>query len=390
VSAALGAAIDAALAARARLRGRPVRETAAALARAARAWREDAEVARALPEAAHLSPPMVRAVLPLLAEPLDEAMLCALHAQEGDGGVAPGLVATVLASNVPGLALPAIAHACLAGAAVVVKSGRDDTVSAPAFRRALDAADPLLAATVVTTTWPGGSVAIEDAILPRADVVVATGADATVAALARRYGGRVLAYGDRTSIAVVADRVSDEGIDGLAWDVVRYEQRGCLSPQAVLALGDAESVAARLLAALVRIARTVPAPALATELRAAHRLALEEARFAGATVLEGDGATVVVTPERRIADGIGRRTVRVHALDRPRDVVEAFAAGTVECIGVDRGVTLDVEALRARGVARICPLGRMQRPRIDWPRGQRPALASLFRAPGEPRIQVEP
>jgi hypothetical protein len=52
-------------------------------------------------------------------------------------------------------------------------------------------------------------------------------------------------------------------------------------------------------------------------------------------------------------------------------------------------VQLDVEALRRRGVARVCPLGRMQRPRIDWPRGQRPPLATLFRAAGEPRIQVE-
>jgi len=31
----------------------------------------------------------------------------------------------------------------------------------------------------------------------------------------------------------------------------------------------------------------------------------------------------------------------------------------------------------------------MQRPRIDWPRGQRPALGSLFRDEYEPRIQVE-
>jgi hypothetical protein len=62
---------------------------------------------------------------------------------------------------------------------------------------------------------------------------------------------------------------------------------------------------------------------------------------------------------------------------------------TVECIGVGGRVALDVEALRAHGVARICPLGRMQRPRIDWPRGQRPALGSLFRVAGEPRIQVE-
>jgi hypothetical protein len=53
-------------------------------------------------------------------------------------------------------------------------------------------------------------------------------------------------------------------------------------------------------------------------------------------------------------------------------------------------VALDAEALRRHGVARVCPIGRMQRPRLDWPRGQRPALGALFRDDGEPRIQVEP
>jgi hypothetical protein len=389
VSAPVAAAIDAAVAARERLRGRPVRETAATLAGAARRWQDDPVLLRTLPDAAHLGPAMVRAVLPLVAEPLDEAALCELHARESGHGEAPALVVSVLASNVPALALPAIAHACLAGAAIVVKSGRADTVSAPAFRHALEAVDPLLAATVVAAAWPGGTAEVEDAILPRADVVVATGADATVAGLVRRYGAKVLAHGSRTSLAVLGNEPGDDEIEALAWDVVRYEQRGCLSPHALLVRGAAATVAARLLAALERLARTLPAPAAATEARAAHRLALEAARFAGATVLEGDGGTVVVDPEPRVVDEIGRRTVRVRAIDRADDVVHAFAPGTVECIGIGRGVALDAEALRTRGVARVCPVGRMQRPRIDWPRGQRPALASLFRATGEPRIQVE-
>jgi hypothetical protein len=117
--------------------------------------------------------------------------------------------------------------------------------------------------------------------------------------------------------------------------------------------------------------------------RAARRVALEEARFAGAIVHEGPGGAIVVGA----GPPIGGRTIRLLAFGAS-DVL-AFDAGTVECVGVGHGVRLDVEALRLRGVARVCPLGRMQRPRIDWPRGQRPALATLFRAAGEPRIQVE-
>src|SRR5439155_413732 len=138
-----------ALAARARLRGRPLRHTIAALAAAAERWRADASLRADLPRAARLSPAMIAAVVPIAAEALDAATMSALAEREWGAGAAarpappgPALVAHVVASNVPALALPAIALGCLAGAAVLVKSGRDDPLSAPAFQRALAARLP--------------------------------------------------------------------------------------------------------------------------------------------------------------------------------------------------------------------------------------------------------
>src|SRR5439155_1544475 len=93
---------------------------------------------------------------------------------------------------------------CLVGGAVVVKSGRDDSLSAPAFHRALEAVDPALAATVVTAYWPGGDRACEEAAFQRAAVVVASGTDETVTALAGRLGARLIANGERTSVAAVS------------------------------------------------------------------------------------------------------------------------------------------------------------------------------------------
>src|SRR5262249_5640342 len=145
----------------------------------------------------------------------------------------PWLVAHVLASNVPALGLPAIALSCLAGAAVVVKSGRADRVSAPAFRRALEAEDEELAATVVTPYWAGSERLAEEALLARADVVVATGADETVASLVRRLGARVVGHGERASIAVLGRPVledADTVARRVAQDVALHDQRGCLSP----------------------------------------------------------------------------------------------------------------------------------------------------------------
>src|SRR5205814_2831154 len=95
------------LAARARLRHRPLRETVSALAAAARRWCDDASLRAALPAAARLSPAMVDAVLPIVADMLDEESMTALVEQELGPGAAerpapdgPALVAHVLASNV--------------------------------------------------------------------------------------------------------------------------------------------------------------------------------------------------------------------------------------------------------------------------------------------------
>jgi hypothetical protein len=217
----LAAEVERALAARARLAARPLAATVTSLAAAAGRWRADAALLADLPAVTGLSPAMIAAVLPLAAEALDAGAMAALVEREWGRGAAarpapggPVLVAHVLASNVPALALPAIALSCLVGAAVLVKSGRADPLSAPAFRDALATGDPDLAATVVTAYWPGGDAARE-AILARAAVVVATGGDPALAALAARIPRPFVTHGPRASAVAIA-RTALEQADALA------------------------------------------------------------------------------------------------------------------------------------------------------------------------------
>jgi hypothetical protein len=176
-----------------------------------------------------------------------------------------------------------------AGGAVLVKSGRHDPLSAPAFQRALAAEDAALAATIVTAYWPGGDAAREDAVLGRADVVVATGSDATLAALAPRLGARLLAHGPRLGIALV-DGAADA--DALALDVALHDQRGCLSPHAVYATEGARELADRLAAALDALAARMPLGPAPVGERAAARVHAAAAEWA---------------PHARVAAGRGGR-----------------------------------------------------------------------------------
>jgi len=396
--------VRAAIAARDRLRRRPLRETIAALAAAAARWRADEALLAALPAAARLSAPVVAEGVAIAAAALDaDAMTALVDREWGPGAAArpapdgPALVAHVLASNVPALALPAIALAALAGAAMLIKSGRDDTLSAEAFVRALGGVDPELAATVVATYWPGGSAAADDAVVG-ADVVVLTGGDAMLGALAPRVRGRLIAHGARASVALVGRAAladADAVADALAVDVALHDQRGCLSPQAVYvetggALG-VEAFAERLHAALARVAaRLQPGPATLQE-RAVARGEAARAEWSGASAVHaGAGGTVIVDPDPTFAPTAGLRSVRVHPLATAGALPACLPAAGIECVGaaaVD-GAPL-AAALRARGASRLCAVGRMQRPSLAWPRGQHPPLGALHGRLGPPEMQVE-
>ena len=231
---------------------RPRREVADVLAAAARRWRDDPALRDELPAQAGLHPATLAAALTIAADALDADAMLALVEDELDEipPARPWLVADVLASNVPALALPAIALACLAGAAVVVKSGRADRVSAPAFRRALESEDPELAASVVTTYWTGGDVAAEDAALRQADRIVASGYDASIAALARRHDARLIGHGERASIAVLgrdaagpraaAEIARDVALEQMPWPGPPARCRAFVRSRIALLHGDTE------------------------------------------------------------------------------------------------------------------------------------------------------
>jgi acyl-CoA reductase-like NAD-dependent aldehyde dehydrogenase len=401
----LRARIEAALTARDRLRTRPLDETIAALEEAALRWSQDRTLAAELPATTDLSTAMIAAVLPIAAAALDAAAMTDLVEDEWGRGAAgrpqahgPALIAHVLASNVPALALPAIALACLAGAAVVVKSGRRDALSAPAFVRALADVDPDLAATVVTAYWPGGDTSREDALLERADVVVLTGGDEAIAALAGRARGRVIAHGPRVSVAALGRPALDDArgvAKALALDVALHDQRGCLSPHAVYveAGGDVSprAFADRLAAALDDVAHTLPRGNASVEERAAAQACAAEAEWRpGGAVLQTAGGTVLYDESTAFRPTAGLRTIRVHPLDDVGLLPVTLPAEAIECVGLAGLSAAPLAAgLRARGVSRLCPVGGMQQPPLAWPRGQQPPLGALLPRQSEPLLARE-
>lgn len=384
-------------------RSQPLGAVADALAAAAVRWAADPRLLE-LEETCRFTPEMIAAITPRITRALSADALHRLVTQEfGPGALAapapagPTLVGHVVASNVPALALPAIVHALLVGAAVVVKSGRDDHVSAVAFQEALAGVDAALARTVVTTAWAGGDVASEQAAFATADVLVGTGRSATIDALADRATQRFVGHGDRESVVLVCRDEAlplDELAARIALDAALYEQRGCLSPHTVLVeAADADTLgrlADALAVQLDAVAERIPCGPASVAERAVVRTASDEIEWtSGGRVVRADGGMVLIDPRPGLHPPIGHRTLRVQAIAHLHELHALLPVDRIECVAIAGDATAVLPTLQRLGVSRVCPPGRMQEPPIHWPRGQHPPLGALRGPVGRGTMLVE-
>ncbi len=383
-------------AARPALAARPRAEVLASLADVVEAWLAPqsvwmARAVAALPAATGYSPPMIRHALPALLEPLRR--LPELVAAEAGGRCGPGLILHVLPGNLPGLAAVPMALSLAVGSTALLKPGRGDRAFPPLFVESIAAHDPQLADALAVHYWPGGERAREDAALAAADLVVAAGDDAAITALANRARGRFIGHGHRVSFAVVSREQAGDvaAASALAEDVATWDQRGCLSPQLCFVEGDRDDAAAfaqLLFSALAALADSLP-PA---ELLIGERLAIRRWRDSAAwesfggepcvlhALADEAGGSVVLDGRPRFQPSPLGRSLRVMPVRRVADIAALIAAARpwLECAGLAApSERWDERAagLRAGGVHRVCRLGEMQRPPLDWRQGGRPRLA---------------
>jgi hypothetical protein len=285
---------------------------------------------------------------------------------------------------------------------------RDETLWTRLFVETLAEADPEVAACVHLDVWPGDDP--RTTVLCRAtDAIIAYGSDTTIAALRATTPEATpfFGYGHAVSIGIVKDdacAVSPFGLKA-ARDVLMYGQEGCLSPHIVIldvanicSMGG-ERISRELFLECVQVygrqmERTLQfqtswleVPAVDDPAKAqAIRNARDVAHFNGATVYGDDKLrwTVIIYPEPRIVEPpIGHCVIQIVLVeDFVRDFPKVLGPiqGYLSSVGVAGQLTPEAEAkIRAEGVSRICQVGEMQMPPLDWPNGNRDLLAELLR-----------
>lgn len=202
-----------------------------------------------------------------------------------------------------------------------------------------------------------------------ADAIHAWGHDDTIAQLERRLGRALVAHGSGLSLAIVT-RADAERLDvsALARDVARHDQRGCLSPHAVLleegASLDATALARCLFEALSQLEPTWPRGRVEVDESARERTWRDTAQALGDWV--GVAPSHAVSAERgAVRDTPGLRNVAVHTLSRAAiDTLLVRLGASLKSLGV-----VDPEAWPSRGrhAPHVVPIGAMQTPGLLAP-----------------------
>ncbi|MGH7452943.1 MAG: acyl-CoA reductase, partial [bacterium] len=150
----------------------------------------------------------------------------------------PELVFLVAAGNIPGVAIHPVVQLSLLGVPTLVKNASAEPFLLPAILASLARHDPQVASRLAVLTWPRDTSALTEAIMAFNPQLAIFGDDETIANF-EEQSEQLAGFGDRFSLALVSPDADEPNIfDNLAYDICMFEQRGCMSPQAILLLTD--------------------------------------------------------------------------------------------------------------------------------------------------------
>jgi len=277
-------------------------------------------------------------------------------------------VHVILSANVFVGTLRAVALALAASPHVFLRPSRREPIVATLLARSLDEAGE-------------GLVHLVDRVEPvSGDEVHVYGHDETIREVREGLSPDIHLRGHGTGFGLaVHDEGSDlaQAADALAWDVVPFDQRGCLSPRVVLAPPAlAEAFAAEMARALREAEAQVPRGRLFDDERSAAATWMSTMAMAGGLEEGPWGAVGLDASSRALLLPPTGRHLQVTAVRDAEHLSRLLAplASFVTTVGGE-GALAEAASRLAPG-ARRATFGRMQRPPFDGPVDRRRTEAS--------------
>lgn len=300
----------------------------------------------------------------------DENMRTVLRAQAPnfDERHAPLTIAHVAAATIPGLAIESLLWGLVIGSTNFVRASRDERSVQPFVKMLLR----------LYPDWHSEVFVVSEIDWDTIDAAIVYGSDETVSSIQRRLPPppRIAAFGSRSGVAIV-----DDAGYPLGHDIACFDQRGCMSPTVVLALGDDATFAA-IVKALQDDLRAHTERRLFNRTNAEVFTAGCRARSTADTLLLD--ALLANTDSPMI---VATELAAVHILHCSTEAEVAFALGKRRgslqsiVIGSDdeeRFARIDSIA-RLAGATRTCSPGHAHEPERAWPHDGIGHIAPLLR-----------
>jgi len=322
--------------------------------------------------------------------------------QSGWLALAPFACTSVLAGG--SIPMPTLLSGLLPlvlGSPVLLRETSQDPVTGSLLARSIADCDEALARCLEVVRFPVEDASAMEAFL-QSPCVVATGSDQTLSAIRSRLapGQRFVAYGHRFSIGVLGPNAAqdeanlDRTAAGLALDLARWDQTGCLSPVVVYLVGltapERIQIAKRIADRLEGLSVSRPRGEVSASTLATHAAERAEARMRAAvdddaSIFEGADFAVVLEADARPRPAPLARFLRllpVPSLEELDRALAPFSAhlsnAAVAGFDSDELATLH-ERLTQTGVNRITKPGLLQTPPIDWPHDGMPLFLPMAR-----------
>lgn len=309
----------------------------------------------------------------------------------------PPVLAHIWAGNVPGLPLWTMVCGLLVKSGTIGKVSSAEPLFAGWFAQVLAEVAPDLADCLAVVWWQGGESLPEQAMLGAADLTLAYGNNASLAAIQGRMpaGKRLLAFGHKVSFAMIAAAALDpakvtDTARRAAQDIARYDQQGCFSPHVVFVERGGplcpRGFARYLARALNAFGHRFPARALTTAETNSFAAWRQQEEFTHGAEVMGDARGGWSVSFHDGGQGFGpsclNRSVRVVAVDDLATVPALVAPyrALLQTVGIaappDDLFTL-AGLLGDVGVTRIAALGDMTTPEAGWHHDGRCNLSDL-------------
>lgn len=315
---------------------------------------------------------------------------------------APRVVTHIFSGNLPNAAIQSLLSGLLVKAANVCKCASGDPLLPKLFAESLMEVDAALGQCVLFLDWKGGDESVEREVFAASDAIIINGGDEAVESVRRRApaGVKFLGYGHRVSVACAArERLTGEELPALAEaaanDVSIWDQQGCLSPHCIYVEEgggvSAEQFAEALAVEMERFEEKYPRGEISLEEAAAFsriRGAYEFRASADAGVkvfadVSENRWAVILEREPMWATSCLNRLVFVKPIARLEELAKYLgaAAGHLSCVGLEAEDSRKrplAEMFAALGASRVCALGQMQRPPLNWLRDGKQTLRELM------------